>query len=140
VNRWNPLRGPRGWVLLPLAGFALTRAIAYLPGNHPALPGALELISAYAPLEAFVIGWFVAAVLLLVASVCKRADTIAIVALSLMWFIWGAAYAAAWVLACVDDAPSRDWLNASTYLFPLLAVVGLLTRSAVSERPAVANE
>lgn len=140
MNRWNPLRGPRGWVLLPLAGFALTRAIAYLPNNQPAtLPGALDLISEYVPLLVYVAGWFLATALLLIASVCRRADTMAIVVLAVMWVIWGGAYAAAWLLACLNDQPSREWLNAATYLFPFLAVVGLLTRSGVSERP-VANE
>ncbi|WBQ03033.1 hypothetical protein [Kribbella sp. CA-293567] len=141
MTRWNPLRGARGWVLLPLAGFAATRALAYVPSNQPAkLPGALDLISAYVPLSAYVVGWFLAAVLLLTASVCRRADTIAIVVLSTMWVIWGGAYLAAWVIACFNDETSREWLNASTYLFPWLAVIGLLTRSAVSEQPAVAHE
>ena len=98
--------------------YCLTRGIAYLPGQTPDhLPGALDLITEFLPLTFWAIAWF-AAGSVAAAFAAVRQLSVAMGPTATMAGIWGFAYLLAWVQSVCEQDPSREYLNALSYLFP----------------------
>jgi len=132
VLSWVQLRvnGTRGAALLVGAVLCFTRCLAYLPIGDPIpdrLPGGLSLISSVISIEVWAVAWGIIGVLCVVFAFRTR-DAAAYGALVGIWAAWGVAYLSGWLISIFVGEPSREWLNATTYLCPALIVALLSAR------------
>lgn len=125
-------------VALVSAGlFGLTRGIAYLGDGPSSLPGGLDVITTYLPLELWAALWCSVPVLVALAWIWPRLEKAAWGALVGMMLAWSLAYLAGWLVSMGTGDPSREWLNASTYGFTALTIAALVAYG--DRRPPVAD-
>lgn len=119
------LNGPRGSALLAAAWVCAFHGVAYTPltdGPRDA-PLALALLGELVPLSVYGMAWFAAATVALFGAFRTRSgaqrdhlDAWGHGAVVAMFVMWGATYAAGFVIALHRDEPSRAWITAALYL------------------------
>lgn len=111
------LRIARGIGLGLAAIFCLTRGIAYLPSQAPDhLPGGLDLITEYVPVAVWSAAWFAAAIAAAAGAAIRQLSS-TMGPTATMAGVWGVAYFLSWFQSLCAGGPSREYLNAGTYLF-----------------------
>lgn len=124
------LNGGRGAALIVGGAYCFARGFAYLPiGNAPRdLPGGLALISSVLSIELWAGIWILVGIGCIVRAFSKN-DSLAWGALTGMMAAWGSAYLLGWFMSIASGEPSREWLNATTYLLPAVMIAILSART-----------
>lgn len=118
----------RRLMLISASLYALTRALAYLPNPEQVSPQALVLFSTIIP------EWVFAGTWLVVMGLCIRdlitgVGRLGISALVGLMAFWGAIYTTSYlVTVCSTGWGSREWSNATAFLFLAGVILGLLLK------------
>lgn len=136
-NALNSVRinGLRGYALLVMGFYALTRGIAYLPAFGPLtargaeFPQGLSILSNLFPIEVWAGIWIVVGIQAFIRAF-SYSDSVAWGFLVGMMVIWGLGYGAGWVTSLAEGDANREWLSAISYLGPAVAISILTARTA----------
>jgi hypothetical protein len=125
------VNGARGVTLLGFAVMSGGFAVSFLAGKllgplaiYPPPPRGLAILENLGGLPLWSIGWLVAAVWLIVGAF-RDDQAKALASFAFMTFIWGTAYAWAFVEDMVTRGASGYWLSALLFYGLLVACLGL---------------